>query len=57
MGMTNYEKIKGMSIEEMAVFLNVSDCYRCAFYTEECGHCTTDCEEGIKKWLRQKVEG
>lgn len=48
--MTHYEKIKGMSIEEMAAFLNVSDCYRCAFYYADEGlYCCHNCEYGIKK--------
>lgn len=50
--MTNYEKIKGMSVEELAEFLcDKSDCYehRCYMYKE--------CAKGDKKkWLESECD-
>lgn len=56
--MTNYEKIKAMSIEEMADFLNDSGCGWCNFNAgcnyPECGdEC---CKIGIKNFLEREVE-
>ena len=56
--MTNYERIKGMSVEEMAVMLSkmctiAEDCPHCPFYD--------DCPEGEtdyiwEQWLEQEAE-
>ena len=60
--MTNYEKIRNMSIEEMAEFLGVyndRDCVSC----EECimsSHCefpVLPCDENALKWLKDEVAG
>lgn len=54
--MTNYERIKKMSVEEMANFLyklddNCTTC--CATY----GNCyDEDCEKGVKKWLETETK-
>jgi len=55
--MTNYEKIRNMSIEEMAKFLyNLTGsnerCQLCAFKTPDCG---AYCVKGFLEYLRQET--
>lgn len=52
---TNYDRIKSMSVEEMADLLYNEDtpCSSCKLY-DEC-ECTDDCKETIKQWLLQEV--
>ena len=53
--MTRYEKIKSMTIDEMAKFLNTcDDCDFCA-YVDTC-KTTDECIEGRKEWLMKDVE-
>lgn len=58
--MTNYDRIKAMSIEEMAYFINrdcdgVCNC--CVFRrNENCYDNEDKCEFGIKQWLESEVE-
>ena len=52
--MTNYEKIKGMSIDEMAALLGKDECAFCVCLLEP-GDCSLDCEEGVKKWLESEA--
>ena len=58
--MNNFEKIKQMSVDEMAEFLcKHHDCARlCAFYEDinSCLEVYKDCKEGIKQYLLQEVE-
>ena len=56
--MTNFEKIKAMSVEEMAMFLNdtTSVCLCCEYLTSCCVDGTYDCYEGTRKWLESEVE-
>lgn len=55
--MTNYERIKSMSVEELADFLEyisrTADCSCCPAYN----FCelNIDCDELIKQWLLQEV--
>lgn len=54
--MTNYDRIKAMSIEKMATFLK--DIYNCP--CKFCGlyddaDCAGKCEQGHIKWLKQEV--
>lgn len=52
--MTNYERIKAMSAEEMATELSASSfgCLRCAYSTDECwDDRNLNCKDGIIKWL------
>lgn len=51
--MNNYEKIKNMSIDEMANFLPIAGeyCEVCIFYGGTCPQDGTDCNEVIKQWL------
>lgn len=53
--MTNYDRIKLMSVDEMADLLYNEDipCSFCMLY-DEC-ECTDDCKETIKQWLLQEV--
>lgn len=58
--MNNYERIKQMSIEEMAEFFSRSDCDVCIYNpeTSECDCCSDnlECYDGIKQWLESEVE-
>lgn len=51
--MTNYEKIKSMSAEEMAEFMYKFQSDICAY----CGSCESDfkCWHGFKKWLESEA--
>lgn len=55
--MTNYERIKNMSIEEMADYFNeIFDCRNCPndmFLCEGNGYV---CTKYIKQWLESEVE-
>ncbi len=57
--MTRFERIKQMSVEEMAEWIGdvnwSSDCITCCYSLEDCGG--VDCSGGIKQWLMQEVEG
>ena len=56
--MTNYEKIKAMSVEELADLLDYGECHCCAYYKTnspvDCLDCV--CKDGVKKWLESEVE-
>ena len=53
--MTNYDRIKSISVEEMAELLYNEDlpCISCMAYDECEG--TDNCKETIKQWLLQEV--
>ena len=58
--MTNYERIKAMSIEEMAEILSDSDCEKRCSFTKN-GKCNSYggsdmCAKGVEKWLNSEVE-
>lgn len=61
--MTNFEKIKHMSVEEMAEFIcdasNTDACDRCE-YCEICDDIDPNidnaCEIGVKLWLESEAE-
>lgn len=56
--MTNYEKIKNMSVEEMAKELNKVKCSHCIRKKSvECDFDDIPCVVGIRNWLNQEVEG
>ena len=56
MKMTNYEKIKNMSIDEMAEFFAYERRGVCAeIDIEECAKCD-DCTICFRKWLESEVE-
>lgn len=67
--MNNYEKIKNMTLEETANFIegiysNFEEppCFYCGFYDEICSpddedfNCDKDCNDGIKEWLEAEAE-
>ena len=65
--MTNFEKIKQMSVEDMAeMLLDASEkhftyCNHCSYQSFYAPHCTssnlrTDCVYAIKKWLESEVD-
>jgi hypothetical protein len=59
--MTNYDRIKSMSVDEMAEFMaKLDDCEKyCAFTKDEkCNATGTEpfvCVKGCKQWLLQEV--
>lgn len=56
--MTKFEKIKAMSVEEMAVFCDSCSCKRCIYYKEhELHFCNEDeCIDGITQWLESEAD-
>ena len=48
--MTNFERIKQMSVDEMVAFMRNANCYTTCVYQKEC-QADKNCSEGIKKWL------
>lgn len=53
--MTNYEKIKQMSVEEMALLLMCPAEYDLSFKDCE-GEYNKNCNGCVKEWLEQEVE-
>lgn len=56
---TNYERIKNMTVEEMAKLLrNCDDCYRICKMADKCDLLNKcfECEKGIKQWLQLESE-
>lgn len=54
--MNNYERIKAMTLDEMAEFLDRKSNHECCYhhYNVSCiGH---DCKDGIKQWLESESE-
>lgn len=65
--MTNFEKIKQMSVENMAEMLldesekHFTYCNHCSHQSFYAPHCTSsnlriDCIHAVKKWLESEVE-
>ena len=53
---TNYDRIKSMSVEEMAEYLSDHwSCIDCAF-EKDCDDNYISCHKNIKQWLEQEVE-
>lgn len=53
--MTNYERIKQMSVDELADFLCYNECcYMCAFCDRLC-KVDEECHEGISEWLKREA--
>ena len=55
--MTNYERIKNMSVEEMARFIASSCCEELVntCYDECCGCGDATCQGFLKEWLESEV--
>ena len=64
--MTNFERIKSMSVEQLAKLLidtnngdfivNICDCMYCDECNEESVKCSGRCDKAIIKWLESEVE-
>ena len=58
--MTNADKIRAMSDEELIEIFARNDCFYCAYSDKTHGYCLADssvlCEDGIKEWLKKEVE-
>ena len=53
--MTNLDRIKNMTLDEMAELLDTKACECCAYRSlPPCGF--KSCKDGIKKWLEQEAE-
>ena len=50
--MNNYEKIKNMSIDEMAKWLSKNICNYCIYQKQDCED--FKCYDGIKQWLESE---
>lgn len=54
---TNLDRIKNMTVDELAELLGTKACECCAYLSfSPCGFGAPACEEGIKKWLEQEAE-
>ena len=54
---TNYERIKSMTVEEMAGFLDVFTINSCDFCCNQWSiGCYHECELKIKQWLESEVK-
>lgn len=59
--MTNYERVKTMSLEEMAEFINHETdgiCSCCSLYPDKKDRCyeiVGECKRGITNWLKSEV--
>ena len=56
--MNNYEKIKKMTIDEMAEFLPIAGeyCEVCYFHRWFCKQTGTECKEVVMQWLQSESE-
>ena len=53
---TNYDRIKKMSVEEMAQFIpNWSYTKACKCDEETYANCNNECEKCVREWLLQEV--
>lgn len=56
MSRTNFQKIKDMSVEEMAEFISDIDCDECSGVTRIKDSEDLESIEKIKEWLQREVE-
>lgn len=55
--MTNLDRIKNMTADELAELLGTKACKCCAYLSfAPCGLRAPACKEGIKKWLEQEAK-
>lgn len=52
--MTNLDRIRGMTLDELAALLESKACKCCAYRARQCGY--KSCKDGIKAWLEQEAE-
>ena len=53
--MNNFEKIKSMTLDEMAYLLSNTNHY-CNYCIYKATYCKHGCEYGIKQWLQAESE-
>lgn len=53
---TNYDRIRNMSMEEMAEFINTNCCAHCVTEDAYCCMGENFCHNGIIAWLKQEAE-
>lgn len=60
--MTNFERVKGMTLDEMVAFINHETdgiCSCCVHFGNKVDRCYAIkgmCERGIKQWLESEVD-
>ena len=55
--MTNADKIREMTDEELYALLSKGDCERCTWKEKEClDNEEMNCFNGLEQWLKQEVE-
>lgn len=54
--MTNYEKIKNMTVAEMVMFIDCEGTCNYCIYADDDNCKGLKCREGVKAWLNQEVE-
>ena len=57
--MTNYEKIKNMTLEEMSKIIGAGNPCDFCVYNDSLKNCLNsngDCDTGTKEWLKQEVK-
>ena len=54
--MNNFEKIKSLTLDEMAEFItDISACDACTCDMEENKCMAVGCRDGVKQWLQQEA--
>ena len=53
--LTNFQKIKAMSLDEMAKWLGANTCNYCIYQKVDCDNIKY-CKDGIKQWLQEENE-
>lgn len=54
---TNYDRIRNMSLEQMAYILEAPPCCKCRLYKYAGQTCeNTACTQGVRQWLEMEVE-
>ena len=54
--MTNLDRVKSMTVDELAELLSTKACEYCAYLDfAPCGFGAPACKDGIKKWLEQEA--
>ena len=49
-----YDRIRNMSVEEMAELFSKSPCYCCKQHKDQT--CKMPCRQGVKQWLESEVD-
>lgn len=51
---TNFDRIKDMTIEELAEFISTPRCQYCVYKDEPCD--IADCKDGLRQYLESEAE-